>query len=328
VRPAWNEFLARLRRAAGRACLLAGLTASLMAVAAPTALAAEDGFSFGVLPPLQNGSGMLLGQAIDASNLANLAFVTVHGVRAKGEPCSVPLYRQRHAEMEHAGHGLIVTLAGHDWISCGASNGDIPIAGERLRHLRDIFFQGEYSLGATKLPLTRQSAIPKFRSYGENVRWELGPIMFASLNLPAPNNHYLAAAGRNSEFEDRLVANQDWLSHLFVLARLQKMRGVVIFVDGDPDLLSSHSDAAAGRDGFREIRRALRRHARDFPGQVLLVHGQEAPTVGALRADGKRQPQNAGIQWQGNTGVLAGRSHWQRVQVDPASERLFAVTPR
>jgi len=284
-------------------------------------------FAFGVLPPMQNGSSARLDQAIGASNLANLAFVAVHGIRARDEPCSDQLYRRRHAEMEGGGHGLIVALAGNDWITCHAAGNGMSVASERLRQLRDIFFQGEFSLGATKLPLTRQSAIPKFRGYGENVRWEVGTVMFASLNLPAPNNHYLVAAGRNSEFEDRLVANQDWLNRLFVLAKLQKMRGVVIFVDGDPQLLSGSAGGPEpqGRDGFREIRRALRQHAKDYPGKLLLVHGQEAQVVGA---DGKRRPQDASIQWQGNIGVLAGRSYWQRVQVDPAADRLFAVAAR
>src|SRR5690606_13370244 len=189
---------------------------------------------------------------------------------------------------------------------------------ERLARLREIFFYGEFSLGGTRLPLHRQSTNPMFRDYGENVRWEVGEILFATLNLPAGNNHYLADAGRNSEFEDRLIANQDWLKRLFVLATLRKMDGVVIFTDGDPDLLSERKrNPAVRRDGFREIRREISRRAAGFPGRVLVVHGQPAPDRGTARA----------IRWSGNLGTLAAAPDWIKVRVDPAAPAWLPVVP-
>jgi hypothetical protein len=95
---------------------------------------------------------------------------------------------------------------------------------ERLNRLRELLFAEPASLGAHKLPLTRLSSSPKFRSYAENAHWVVGKVLYATVNLPANNNHYLAEAGRNSEFEDRLVANRFWLNRLFALAKREEAR--------------------------------------------------------------------------------------------------------
>jgi len=95
--------------------------------------------------------------------------------------------------------------------------------------LRDLFFSDEFSFGASKLPVIRQSVAVKFRSYGENARWEFGNILFATINLPADNNHYLPDAGRNSEFEDRAIANRDWLQRVFTFAARKKWKGLYCF---------------------------------------------------------------------------------------------------
>ncbi|MGV3655007.1 MAG: hypothetical protein ACO1N5_12405 [Noviherbaspirillum sp.] len=274
-------------------------------------------FSFGVLAPLGEAGLSLTAwrEALAVTDADSLAFVVANGIKASGEPCSDRLYGQRKDILDSAKNGVILSLAAGDWVDCKRANG--RSAGvERLARLREIFFSGEFSLGGTRLPLHRQSTIPMFRGYGENARWEVGDVMFATLHLPADNNHYVADAGRNSEFEDRLIANQDWLKRLFVLATLRKMGGVVIFTDGDPDLLSERKRGAAfRRDGFREIRRAISRRAAGFPGRVLVVHGHPAPD---------REPSGT-IRWSGNLGVLAAGPPWTKVRVNPTAPALFSV---
>jgi hypothetical protein len=298
------------------------LLAACALTAAWQAQAQAQKFSFGVLPPLSRADPdqPALRAALAATDEDRLAFVVANGIKASAEPCTDRLYSQRKDLLDSAKNGVILSLAGSDWADCKRTNGRTA-AVERLARLRELFFSGEFSLGDSKLPLHRQSTTAKFRSYGENARWEVAGIMFATLNLPANNNHYLADAGRNSEFEDRLIADQDWLKHLFVLATLRKMDGVVIFTDGDPDLLSQRRQrggSAPRRDGFREIRREISRRAAGFPGRVLVVHAEPGPSPSP-------SPGSSGIRWSGNLGVLAAGPGWTRISVDPASPALFSA---
>ena len=93
-----------------------------------------------------------------------------------------------------AENALIVSLAASDWVNCKAKNGK-SIAIERLNRVRELFFAEDVSFGDTDISLIRQSSSAKFRSYAENARWEYGDILFATINLPADNNHYLPEAG-------------------------------------------------------------------------------------------------------------------------------------
>jgi len=132
------------------------------------------------------------------------------------------LYSDRKTLLDEAKNGLIVSLTASDWTECKNAHGR-SAAAERLNRLRDLFFVDEFSLGASKIPLVRQSTMPKFRSYVENARWEVDNVLFATINLPAANNHYRTDAGRNSEFEDRLIANRDWLHRIFMFAAHRKI---------------------------------------------------------------------------------------------------------
>lgn len=296
--------------------LLAGL-AMLIAAQASPAQAQTEPLSFGVIGHTfrKSSDEALLQRAIAETDADNLAFVVVNGVKSAGEPCSDALYEQRRALLSSAKNGVVLSLAGSDWVACKRDNGR-PAAMERLTRVRDVYFQDEMSFGDTRLMLTRQSTTTKFRSYAENARWDMGNVVFATVNLPAPNNHYLTDAGRNGEFEDRLIANRYWLERVFTFAAREKRSGIVLFSDGNPALhsgrMSAHGPDGA-RDGFFEVRRQIVRLAAAFPGKVLVVHG------GGGGSHGKP----AAIVWRGNLGDLEVADGWVKVNVTPASPGLF-----
>jgi hypothetical protein len=275
-------------------------------------------FSFGVVAqPFTGGSEEAeLSDAITAADQDNLAFVVANGIKANDEPCSDAVYNRRKALLGEVKNGLIVSLAASDWAECKRADGR-SAAMERLNRVRDMFFSDDYSFGASKLPLSRQSAMRKFRSNGENTRWEFGNILFATINLPADNNHYLPDAGRNSEFEDRAIANRDWLIRLFKVATRKKLKAVVLFCDGDPLRIPSAAALAempGRRDGFLEVRKQLLALTGKYTGRVLVVHAQP---------DGSGTP--ARIAWKGNLGKLEAGSGWMKLTADPSSPRLFSV---
>ena len=274
---------------------------------------AADDFSIAIVGPTATKANeeSALQQIINDTDDENIAFVVVNGIKSAQEVCSDALYVDRKLMFDAAKNGLIVSLAGSDWTSCKTSVGK-PASIERLNRLRELFFADDFSFGATKIPLARQSAGAKFRSYAENSRWEFGPVLFATINLPGDNNYFLAAGGRNSEFEDRSVANANWLQRLASHAQSRKLSALVLFCDHDP---VTPPKAGGQRDGFIEIRQQLQRLANQFSGRILIVHGGSAPTIGTP----------TGINWRGNLGTLAVSSGWLRLKVSANSPALFSI---
>ena len=264
-----------------------------------------EAFSFGVIPGdrYSHAQREMLHQALQEADAANLAFVVLQGIKHAPAPCTDETYGARLRMLEQSKHGLIVSVSAGDWARCTDARGR-SLAPSRLARVRELFFFDEFSLGSTRLPLVRQSTEAKFLGFVENARWEIGDTMFATINLPANNNHFVMAAGRNGEFEDRLVANKEWLRRVFTYAKLKKIRLVVLFSDANP--LSQSANAR--RDGFSETRQHLRRLATQFPGHTLLVHGE----AGTAR-------QKTQINWQGKLGEIAVRQPWARFDVSASA---------
>jgi hypothetical protein len=261
-----------------------------------------------------------LKRAIEETGDKEVAFVVVTGIKGGNENCSDKLYQKRRELIADAPRPMIMLPAGSDWTECKNSAGRTD-AIERLNRLRELFYAEPSSLGERKLALTRQSMSPRWRSYAENAHWSVGKVLYATVNMPADNNHYLTAAGRNSEYEDRLVANRYWLNRLFAIARRDKLEAVVLFSEGDLKALSQPTGLRAllraampENDGFAETRRQVLALAQKFPGKVLLV-------------DSARPPKGArpAIEWRGNVGHLSVGAQAVEVEADPASKDLFKV---
>ncbi len=276
----------RTRLFAISACLALGWAAS-MATAAT--------LHFGLLSHAQDLSAELA-----EHNSDNLAFIIVGGLKNKREACEKDLYLQRKNALDASEHSIISSLAASDWAFCP---GPSP-----LNQLRELLFDTDFSLGASKLPLTRLSANRKFNRYTENARWELDGILFATIHLPANNNHYLLEAGRNGEFEDRLVANRTWLQRLFTLAQQKKLRHIVLFSDGN--LWQVHGKPK--RDGFIEMRNQITQLSGKLAGKLLLV--DQFPE------------QNANtIQWRGNIGHISLSPGWHEFRANSNLAAPFAL---
>lgn len=309
-----------MARAGRLAALLAAalLTMHAAHAAAPKRAAA---YQFGVIGhSFSNGGGEAqLRQALADSSEAALAFVVVTGIKGAAESCSDKLYVERHALLDEARRPTIVVPAASDWSGCKNSAGR-SAAVERLNRLRELFFSEPSSLGARKLTLTQLSASPKFRSYAENAHWAVGNVLYATINLPANNNHYRPEAGRNSEYEDRLVANRAWLKRLFTLAKRTKLEALVLFSEGDVKALTEPTGLRAmigrpvsSQDGFAGPRRQIAALAQKFPGKVLLVD-TATPSAG-----------EPAIEWMGNLGHVSLGSGAVEVRVAPGSGALFTL---
>lgn len=248
--------------------------------------------------------------ALEAAQGEGAAFLVVNGLRAPEESCTDRLFRRRKAVLESADLPVFLSMAGSDWIGC-RDRSDRPAGKVWLNLLRDQLYGGIRWSGSKEIELKRQSAMPAFRSYPENTRWSWRDTLFATLHMPAPNNHYLNAAGSNSEFEDRLIANREWLKRLSLEARQSKPAAIVLFVDGRP--WPAPASDAGSRDGFAEMRAALKTFAEKAGAPVLLVQGS--------RSAGPAQQGQAGqLEW-----ITLPRG-LNLIEIDTAAALTFSVT--
>ncbi|GGX85761.1 hypothetical protein GJV26_20570 [Massilia dura] len=335
-----------MKRRAGLACLLLGvalaggaLPGARLATAAPVMsqaaeggkgaqAAPEDAKSFDIAIighafPGDSGDDDLQ-RTLARADREKPAFVIATGIKSAAEPCTDKLYLQRKALLNRSDRPLILVLSGDDWTACRNSAGRSN-AIERLNRIREIFYDGQEALGRRVLDLNRQSTITKFRSYSENAYWERGGVLFATINLPSPNNHFLPEAGRNSEYEDRLVANRAWLQRLFGMAKRRKLEGLVLFSNGAVRIhaepgFSLLAGFSSKQDGFAETRRLARTLAGKYAGKVLLVDTSREPPV-------KGDPIPGTVTWQGNLGHVTLGGEWHVLRVAPGSEQLFTLHP-
>src|SRR5262249_61170752 len=89
---------------------------------------------------------------------------------------------------------------------------------ERLTKLRQVFFQGDQSLGQRSIPLRRQSTDPQYAQFRENVRWTSGEVLFVTLHLVGSNNNLGRTREGDAEYAERHGANVVWLQQAFAEA--------------------------------------------------------------------------------------------------------------
>ncbi len=251
-----------------------------------------------------------LRDALELAQTGEAAFIIVNGIKSEREACSDKLFRQRKALLETAEVPVFLSLAGSDWVNCRDRRSK-PSALVWLNTLREQLFADVSWTGAKHLTLTRQSANPVYRSYAENTRWQYGGLLFATINLPANNNRYLSDAGRNNEFEDRQIANRDWLRRLFAIAKRDGNAAIVLICDGQ---LLQATRTASKRDGFAEIRQQLLSLTNQFPGRVLVVQGS------GVSAEGHSE-----LHWNGNLGYVTLPAGQLSITADASLPALFAL---
>jgi hypothetical protein len=276
--------------------------------------AQAEPFHFAVLMHVLQNSGdeNELRIALESAQAANPTFILVNGMRSKGEPCTDRLYRQRTALLESSVAPVVLSLAGDDWITCrDRQNRLAPTAWLNL--LRDQVYGDISWSGSKHIPLRRQSAITAFRNYAENTRWSIDTILFATLNVPANNNNYLASAGGNSEFEDRQIANRDWLRRLITQAQRERKTHIVLFCDGNP--LPDVRRKTEPRDGYVELRQQLKNLAEKSGVKIVVMQGS-TPTT---------EKNNGSIIWKGRLGYINLSAGISMIAVDTTTENPFSI---
>lgn len=251
-------------------------------------------------------------------NTAKIEFVVHDGdIKSGASPCTDELFLERLKQFESVRHPFIYTFGDNEWTDCGRA-GRNPV--EALARLRDIFTQGDESLGQRKLKLTRQSDQPQHKVFRENVRWSLGPVTFACLHVVGSANNF-----GKPEFAARNAANIAWIRDTFALAKREQHRAVMFVCQANP--FPERGSTNKVLPGFVDTLRALAEESLAFNGQVVLVNGDshyfriDKPLVAT---ESKRRIENfTRVETFGDPDV-----HWVQVTVDDTEPNVFTFHPR
>jgi hypothetical protein len=258
---------------------------------------------------------------IEEMNGARLAFVVHDGdIKSGSTPCTDECFQRVLAQFQTIRHPLIYLFGDNEWRDCGGAKTNAFDPLERLQKLRDMFTQGDRSLGQRTILLARQSDEPRFAAFRENVRWTHGRVMFAGLNVPGDDNHF-----GTPEFGPRNAANIAWIQDAFAFATQENLRAVMLIMQANP-----HFELAATnrlRRGFNEMLEVIEKETLAFKKPVVLVHGDshyfriDQPLLGSRS---RRRIENfTRVETFGNPDV-----HWLRVSVDWRDPNVFQFHPQ
>lgn len=257
--------------------------------------------------------------------------VDVGAFKSNLERCSDELFGERVALLNASTVPLVAVAADNEWTGCddAREGGFDPY--ERLEALRQQAFGTSQSLGVNPMSLGRQSGMRQFRAFSENSRWQQERVLFITLDVPSPNNDYRLGAGRNGEFEDRVIANREWLERAFRYASSSGFPAIAIAMQADPEFrrpMRPPDHRSPRRDGYYELKVALRELSSKFHGQVTLMH---AAGASGFLID---QPlaEVSGKVLKNFTRIAAfaapAERRWLEVRVDTRTPRVFTVRPR
>ncbi|MDD2725051.1 MAG: metallophosphoesterase [Methylovulum sp.] len=266
-----------------------------------------------------------------------LSFI-IHDGDFKGGsvPCDDKIYNDRLATFNQSTHPLFYVFGDNEWTDChrAAAGGYNPF--ERLALLRSLFakFSEPTSLGATKLPVNRQS-----EGFPENLRWFKNNVMFVGLHIPGSNNglstdpKYLDQA--KAEYKSRNAANLRWLHNSFALATKRQSPGIMITIQANPwDFIP-----AQNLTGYEDFLVLLEQETRKFGKPVVLVHGDshyfriDKPFPSKLPSDVIGTDFPFIMPWESTANRLENftrvetfgnpNSHWVKATIDVSKPSVF-----
>jgi hypothetical protein len=240
------------------------------------------------------------GEVVEQMNRFPLAFVVHDGdFKDPTSPCTDERFAQAATSFNRSTHPFVFAPGDNEWMDCA----DDPVG--RLATLRQMFFSSDTSLGRTGLPLTTQ----RQRGYPENARWIRGGVVFATLNVPGPNDDLPNA----DESGPRRVANVDWLGAAFDTARAGNAPAVMIIWQADPTVNGFDNS-------FKYLVNELKQRAEAFGKPVVLVHGD----THTYRID-QPWPEVPNLT-RVETHALVDNNYWIRATVDPSDPKVFTFT--
>lgn len=300
-------------------------------------------FSFalwGDMPYVKNGDAPKIQALIDDINASNVAFTVFDGdIKDGSSRCDDVQYTNAVDRFNSFKKPMVYVPGDNEWTDCHRTNNGGFNNLERLNHIRQVMFSNPDSFGRKKMKLEHQGG-----EYIENTRWTRGNVVFVGLNAPGSNNNKVSSdaecknksarsledcAADNVEYLARSAANIEFVKESFQKAKDSNARGLVIAMQADPSFDLPETETfnertLPGFDGFTEFLKVLEEETNNFPGEVVLVHGD----VHFYKIDKPLHDQAhlvknfTRVETFGSPNV-----HWIKVSVHPESRSLFTFEP-
>jgi len=239
---------------------------------------------------------------------------------------------------------LVYTPGDNEWTDCHKSkeksSGD-PL--KELASIRSLFFaKPGHTLGLNERIVHTQAkefdpAYPADAQFVENVMWNMGRVVFVTVNVPGSNNDtgpwsgtFANPAAQDQEVAERTAADIRWLQAAFKKAKDEHAKGVVIAQQADmwdPEAVASNE-----LYNYTPYVKQLANMIVDFGRPVLLlngdshVYGADHPLADPTSATGvihgtQAVPNLTRITVQGSTNAPA---EWLRLTINPNTAGLFS----
>lgn len=311
-----------------RALLKTALGLALGGVSMPVAAAGREAWTFAMISDMPRSDTELpeLRRLLRQISATPARFAVHLGDLKDGrEPCSDTVIEQRLRGLVEAPLPVIYTPGDNDWADCARQSAGAYDPVERLAVLRRLAWPSNAALGRETLLLERQSDDPRFARHVENAMHLQGGVLLATFNLAGGNNNFQSGAGRNGEWEERDLANRQWLLTVFERAHRERVAGLVLAFHANPDF--ERSRRIQGRDGFAPFRDQLLQALSSWPGPVLLLHGdthQHRIDRPLRDRDGRRLAHV--LRVEGFAAPVFDR--WVEIAVNPGTRDVFSARVR
>jgi hypothetical protein len=320
----------------------------IVGAAALTCLACAHAkeFTFGLwgdMPYAKNSDGAITQAVLDSINASDIQFSIYDGdIKDGSSECTDKVYTDAISMFNRLKKPAVYVPGDNEWTDCHRTNNGGYNNLERLAHIRKTMFTSPMSFGQKKLKFSMQAAPGE--KFSENTRFSYGGVVFVGLNVPGSNNNLVlddkdcinksartpadCEAG-NAEYQERDAANIEWLKASFSEAKAARAKGIVLTFQADPGFdLPETEDADESKQakfqGYRKFIEAVISETEQYPGQVLLVHGDthffkiDKP----LYSPTKVLPNLTRLQTFGSP-----VNHWVHVTVDTRRAQVFTVRP-
>ena len=303
-------------------------------------------FSFGLwgdMPYKKAGDEPKIPALLKSINQSDIAFSIYDGdIKDGSSKCTDDIYASALAMFGEMKKPVVYVPGDNEWTDCHRLNNGGYDGLERLSYLRKTMFPTLNSLGQRQLPLIHQA--PLGEKLVENTRFSHRGIVFVTVNMPGSNNNKILddkdcskksartpaqCEASNAEHLERDAANVRWMQQAFAAAKSSKARGLVLVFQADPgfDLPETEDldeSQAPNVSGYRNFINSAVLETEQFPGQVLLVHGDTHffKVDKPLYSPTKLLTNLTRLQTFGSPLI-----HWVRVTVDAKNANVFGIQP-
>ncbi len=220
--------------------------------------------------PYRDAEKDLLASLFDAAVTQHTPFLVHLGdIKAGSTPCTDAGLDEIAGIFRAQPVPVVYSPGDNEWTDCHrlqAGNLD-PL--KRLDRLREVFFARPDVLRLGQLGEVRRLKGGLGSAYPEVYSFMRDGVMFVVLHVVGSNNnHRKGNEEAIAEFHRRNEADLDLLHRSAELARQRKARALVLLFHADPLF-----EQTKPPKGFAPIRKALVRLMSEYPGPVLLIHG-------------------------------------------------------